>query len=842
MGFFHEIETTYGRAAASKLKLYSRTLSKLAQARNRKIFLLRCRGQSITPRHVSDRTRHLGQSFEFHDPRTGQQAQHFYNRLDNRVLNFEITLAIKNLHHLEQRHNSLSIEIAQLFPYDIDSEFKRRSHIKYEKEFTRARQALQIKFSRLHEEQVEKIKVKPSWFKNLSDTVFPPDVLEFLSLGPKFSLPPSKKEVSIPNILAEIESINFGDLEQLKLLTVTKVTNILTNFVQSADSKHSLHTNIYNKTQKFLKEHQEIAICQADKGNVTVCLKKEDYVNLSQDILSDHTCYKQIGRDPTSTIQQKANKLVMSLKNDSLIDLTTARRLTIYNSRPARFYGLPKIHKPQLTLRPIISSISCPNSGIAQHVTDVLTAAYNRDNRYFTGDSFTFASFINNFSVPEGFVIVSFDVTSLFTNIPLELVIDSIQRHWNSISQHTDITLQRFLELIAFVFDTTFFTFQDRYYKQIFGTPMGSVISPIVAQYVMDDVLDTVVSKLPFQVPFLKKYVDDIITAVPSDSIEETLIIFNSIHSKIQFTTETESDCSVPFLDMLVIRDGTSIMTDWYIKPTASGRYINFYSFHSMKMKINVIMNMKKRVIRLSHPIYHLNNFKKLVNIMIDNSFPLPLLNKLIYSTRTEEPTDADQQQLDGNPGPNQTVEEPTTGPTFYKTIPHVEGLSNRLTSALSRIPGVRVAMQNKKTIRNLYTHLKDKTPILQQSNVVYSIPCSDCDMVYIGQTSRTVSARVTSHKSDTRTKKSSCQLAIHSNQLRHTMNYEDMKILDTQINTKKRTFLEMVRIAQTDNTMNSRKDIEGLSGIYTYLIHLDKLLKNPHTMEGGGSLEVSMV
>lgn len=42
-------------------------------------------------------------------------------------------------------------------------------------------------------------------------------------------------------------------------------------------------------------------------------------------------------------------------------------------------------------------------------------------------------------------------------------------------------------------------------YKQIFGTPMGSSISPILAQIILDDLLDECIPKLPFNLPFLKK-------------------------------------------------------------------------------------------------------------------------------------------------------------------------------------------------------------------------------------------------------------------------------------------------------------------------------------------------
>ncbi|KAI4476581.1 hypothetical protein M0804_013475 [Polistes exclamans] len=72
---------------------------------------------------------------------------------------------------------------------------------------------------------------------------------------------------------------------------------------------------------------------------------------------------------------------------------------------------------------------------------------------------------------------------------------------------------------------------------------------------------------LPFPVPFLKVYVDDVITAIPKDRMDQTLKTFNSVHNRIQFTMEVENNGTLPFLDMNIIRneDG-SIVTNWVDK------------------------------------------------------------------------------------------------------------------------------------------------------------------------------------------------------------------------------------------------------------------------------------
>jgi hypothetical protein len=62
-------------------------------------------------------------------------------------------------------------------------------------------------------------------------------------------------------------------------------------------------------------------------------------------------------------------------------------------------------------------------------------------------------------------------MVSLFTNIPMDLVIKSIKKRWNEIQTNTSIPLNEFLIGINMVLNSTFFNFNHTVYKQIFGIP-----------------------------------------------------------------------------------------------------------------------------------------------------------------------------------------------------------------------------------------------------------------------------------------------------------------------------------------------------------------------------------
>lgn len=144
------------------------------------------------------------------------------------------------------------------------------------------------------------------------------------------------------------------------------------------------------------------------------------------------------------------------------------------------------------------------------------------------------------------FDLISLDVTSLFTNIPSDLAIKVIKKRWSFISRNTKFTLDEFLIAINFILSSTFFKFENKIYKQTFGSPMSSPLSFIIVGIVMSDIELLAIDRLSFSLSIYFRYVD-ILTMVPQTYTDEIVTVFNSIHKRIQFTVEVGEDRSINF-------------------------------------------------------------------------------------------------------------------------------------------------------------------------------------------------------------------------------------------------------------------------------------------------------
>lgn len=818
MGFFQHISQQFGLSSTQQLKLWINNNRKIAAAINRRNFLLRCRSKGVIPKHIEDTLKSIKYLLTYSCPQTNT-IQKVTQRIGQKLISVEISNTIIQVNHLQKIIANNKRTIITVLPYYIYQPFFSKQNQAYDKHFKLIKNNHMKKFDRLVQNQISPIQISDKWFVNLTNTHIPNHIKQILALDPKFSLPTIKNNTNIGTILSCFENILTYTHNQTPEYYRTRFTNIISNYLHhnKQNSKHNIINTSYMEAKKFLSSNPQLILTKSDKGNCTVLMTQQEYDTKANTILQDTTYYQQLPRNPTNTIQTQTNQIISKLLNTNAINQTQAKELHIYNGISPKFFGQPKFHKPGNPLRPVISTIGSPTYKLSKFMAHILSKAYNSDNSYYIKDSFEFTNFIQNKSIPNNYVIISLDVVSLFNNIPHQMAIQTINSKWNNISQHCKLTQRQFINIIKFLFNSSYFTYKNNFYKQTLGTPMGSTISSIIAQYVMDHILDNLIPLLPFELPFIKKFVDDIITAVPADQTQTILNIFNSYNNNIQFTIEIEQQYSIPFLDTKVIHmSNNSLITDWYQKNISSGRYIHYQSNLPIYIKTNFIKSMSKRIIMLSHPQFHKQNLLKFQILLQSNGYPLTIIHKYISNTIS-------------SPLSNNHHNTPTDQQSIKKYVPfpYIPEISHKIALLLKNEP-ISLTHKPLLKIKSLHAKIKDPTPTLECSNIIYKIDCGQCNKHYIGQTSQYLKSRIALHKSDTRLRPERCALANHSKTNNHNFKFDNPKILHNETNYTKRIFLEMYYIhLNQKNTINNRQDTNNLDKIYHQFIHTQNTTPN---------------
>ena len=178
----------------------------------------------------------------------------------------------------------------------------------------------------------------------------------------------------------------------------------------------------------------------------------------------------------------------------------------------------------------------------------------------------------------------------------LNLILKSI--YVDNTTEWHGLNKSRLLKLLSWSTKNTTIQFNNKFYKQLDGVAMGSLIGPLLADIMMNYVIDKAIERTPLdhQPKFFCRYVDDCFANFTNtSSIEVFLRNLNSVHSQIQFTKEVESHNSLAFLDVLIEKSDKVIKTSTYHKPTHTGHLTKFCSFSPLRYKRNLVNSLLYR-------------------------------------------------------------------------------------------------------------------------------------------------------------------------------------------------------------------------------------------------------
>ena len=343
-----------------------------------------------------------------------------------------------------------------------------------------------------HPQGSSKEEPNPKWVTNLSNKPLTPAQRSVLAKGPNFAVTPRQPPnlEYITAIEAACTKLSQQDAEELR----ADINRVLRS---SHPPKPNLTKNQMAALRELKKDRDRIVLT-ADKGVAMVVMDRQDYINKAKHLLNQNT-YKTITKDPTNTIKNKLINILKTIKTKSGLGTNIYKSMYPTGCVPPKFYGLPKIHKPDTPLRPIVSSCGSVTYGVAKELAKILKPLVGQSPHHINSTQ-DFVEQAKHFKLESGECLSSYDVSALFTSVPidpaLQIIKDLLVKD-NTLKERTVMDVEDIILLLEFCLKNTYFSFQGQFYEQVEGAAMGSPVSPIVANLYMEYLEQKALSTAP---------------------------------------------------------------------------------------------------------------------------------------------------------------------------------------------------------------------------------------------------------------------------------------------------------------------------------------------------------
>ena len=826
------INQEYGRGSIFLLRRWEKWEKKMADFRNHRRFTIKCLKNNIIPVSIRLKTniktskgldiirraekqllneciRSINNQLELFMFNRDTCKNQLQGRLEKEIME-ECEDLIKRV--IENRHNMVLERQKSKFELLQQQKAGGHSNIRYHSGNNAASTCIDEQYSNNNSNSNSNNNTSNNnrWVINLSDTPLTPNQEKLLARGPKFVIKPKRPPIEeyITAIEKTCPKLDKGDADELRVevkKALKKALNKKKTFNITKDENQALTE---------LKRDKERVILTADKGVALVVMKKEDYIKKSEEILNTST-YKKIAEDPTSKQKNKLISILKSIKTEGGLKEEEYRKMYPTGAVSPKYYGLPKIHKQGIPLRPIVSSTGTVTYNTSKELANILKPLVGLSSHHVHNTK-DFIDHIKEVRLRPEESIISYDVTSLFTSVPIKPVLNIIHQKLTTdqdLKNRTSMTIQHIIKLLEFCLNSTSFVFQGQYYQQMEGAAMGSPLSPIVANIFMEQFEKEALETAPHPPSLWKRFVDDTFVIIEDQYKDEFFQHLNSLHTNIKFTAETsKADGSIPFLDTWITpqRDG-SLQTKVYRKPTHTHQYLQWDSHHSISNKYSVISS-------LMHRAKDVCSTKKLLeeeqNVIQEALQACKYPTWAIYRMKTKI-NSTNNRNRNTNTSDNRPMHRNSV------TVPYNEGLSQTFKNICKRY-GIQVHFKSGKTIKEELVALKDQDHITKKSGIIYRYQCDklECDHEYIGETARTFGERFKEHL------KAPSPIYDHSNISGHSTTINNFTVVGREEQNLSRLIKESMFIRVNSPSLNKNIGKYHLPHIWDEVLVNNKELK----------------
>ena len=578
----------------------------------------------------------------------------------------------------------------------------------------------------------------------------------------------------------------------------------------------------------------------SDKSKSMVVMSDEVYRMKAEKILLDSEHYEEENMT-AEELEKRVCDQMKKTKSLGNLPVEVYKGLFPKGSRLPEFYGLPKVHKKDVPLRPVVAAFNGPLTPISILLERILHQLLPFVSAHIPNTVTAISHLEKVFpdrKVPSNAIIVTMDIVALYPSIPIadgiDAVVEKLKTHKEDINM-LGISLGDIRSLLRFVLMNNYFTFGEKVYRQRAGVAMGNHLAPPLAIVFMDRMEQAMLESAIFKPETYDRYVDDCLMIWCHGEAE--LLRFmehcNSQHRSIRFTWETSLERRpVSYMDTAIeINSHNFLEFELFQKPSDSGVNLNFQSCIPQHVKRSVATQQFHRARTLSsNPTLEERSMRKIKDLLRRNEFPESRIKKaekaskeIVKRGKNDNETYVTLRLPFCSDGLDKKVRDLVRKSELPLRVRYnqAQNLKDRLVrSALS--PKVKVCKVHEKFVEQQQRERKKRGKPRDDcisckagldggtcdiEGAVYCLKCNVCGEEYVGETRRVIRARVGEHHMQARNR---CRETAWGEHMRKHQEIEIAKepiftarVLTIEKNNAKRKVREAIEIRDRQPKIN---------------------------------------